>query len=133
MRARDRTRVWPYLALLLLWALIDFVPVLKLGQEATTRTRVLAGLAGVLGALLAVWFWGWLFRRTPETGSARRGVLVWIGAGLVLIVAVQIASPGVQMIYSATLEGFLCALCLQAARVHLRIRRPQIRTDEPRR
>ena len=105
MRAEDSARRRLYLAWLLLVAAIDFLPVLRLGGETTARTWALAGLAGLLGALLASWVWRWLFRRQAEPRPTRRSVPVWIRAGAALIVAVRAAPAGVQMIYSTALEG----------------------------
>jgi ABC-type thiamin/hydroxymethylpyrimidine transport system permease subunit len=112
--------------LLLVLLLIGGWPLVALGQDTSARTWGFSVIAVALGVLLAVWLRSHLIRALAAKARTR-AVRVWVIAATAAWVLIAGAPSGVRMIYSAAIEGVICAVVFFGVRDYLRIRR--LRTD----
>jgi membrane associated rhomboid family serine protease len=79
-------------------------------------------MAGVLGVVLAVWLRSHLTEALAAKARARV-VRIWVIAATAAWVLIAAAPSGVRMIYSAAIEGVICAVVFFGVRDYLRMRR----------
>lgn len=106
------------LGLLLVMALVGVVPLVSLGRQTASATWVLAVAAVWLGAVLVIWLRAWLLHR-PSFGFQAPRLVIWISLTVPAAVLIGGSPAGVRMIYSAALEGFVCAVAFYAVRAYL--------------
>jgi hypothetical protein len=98
---------------LLLFLLIGGWPLVRLGRETAARTWGLSVIALALGVVLAVWLRSHLTEALAAKARAR-AVRIWVIAATAAWVLIAAAPSGVRMIYSAAIEGVICAVVSSA-------------------
>jgi len=115
-------RVGRFPAVLLLFVLIGAWPVVRLGRVTAARTWGLSVIALALGVILAIWLRGRLTQAAVAKSRAR-ALRVWVVAATAAWVLIAAAPSGVRMIYSAAVEGVICAVVFFVVRDYRRIQR----------
>ena len=121
-RRPERARAGGFPAPLLLFVLIGGWPLVRLGQETAARTWGLSVIALAVGVVLAVWLRSHLTDALAARARAR-AVRIWVIAATAAWVLIAAAPSGVRMVYSAAIEGVICAVVFFSVRNYLRIRR----------
>lgn len=114
---------------LLLLPLVDVWPLARFAEETTARTLVLSLAACLLGGALAFWLRERL-SRAPLMAWPRWRPRLWFALFLVPALFIWGAPAGVQMIYSAALEGFVSVIAFFAFRNYQKPRRLSSARDE---
>jgi hypothetical protein len=104
-------------AVLLLIAAVGLWPLVNLAPETTGRTWLLAVPAVALGAALAVWLHQRQLRLPFGGSRAWRRLDLCLIVAVTPTVAITSAPAGVRMIYSAALEGIICAFAVLGGRI----------------
>lgn len=107
-------------ALLVVLAVVGVVPLVSLASHTSRRTWILAGVAFVLGAALAAWVYDRLIGK-PAAGMPSL-LPIWVVAVVALAFVVRGTSNGTRLIYSAAVEGFVCATVFYGVRAFRRDR-----------
>jgi membrane associated rhomboid family serine protease len=97
-----------------------------LGRDTAARTWGLSAIAVVLGVMLAVWLRSHM-KRAFAAKARTRALRIWVIAATAAWLLIAAAPSGVRMIYSAAIEGVICAVVFFGVRDYLRIRK--LRTD----
>lgn len=112
--------------MLLLLLLIGGWPLAALGRDTAARTWGLSVLAVALGVMLAAWL-RYHLTQALAAKARTRALRIWVIAATVAWVLIAGAPSGVRMIFSAAIEGVICAVVFFGVRDYLRIRK--LRTD----
>ena len=108
------------LALLVVLTLVGVVPLVSLASHSSPRTWILAGVAFVLGAALTAWLRDRLIGK-PASGLTSL-LPIWTVAVVAFAFIVRGAPVGTRLIYSAAVEGFVCATVFYGVRAFRRDR-----------
>lgn len=130
MEPQRRTGARHGLLVLSLLALGGAWPLVSLGSQTNAHTWILSAAAVSLGAVLGFWLWSRGIRLCRSKLGIRRPRL-WLAAALVLAISVGATPAAVRMIYSAALEGIVCAMVVLAVRTRLHTGSGQPHGDRP--
>ena len=115
-------RTGPSQTVLVLLVLAGAWPLVRLGLRTTASTWVLSGVAASLAAALGLWLWDRRMRLPLSSARALRPWM-WIAVAVAPAVAIGRTPVGVQMIYSASLEGIVLAITVAVVRTRSNVSR----------